>query len=48
MRSQMSSVSAKSWGYQYESMAVDLLVKVIERYLAEQRNLLQEDLKGVP
>lgn len=37
--------SAKSWGYQYESMAVDLLVKVIERYLAEQRNLLQEDLQ---
>src|SRR5206468_3202083 len=29
--------SAKSWGYQYESMAVDLLVKVTERYLAEQR-----------
>jgi len=37
--------SAKSWGYQYESMAVDLLVEVIERYLAEQRNLLQEDLQ---
>jgi hypothetical protein len=37
--------SAKSWGYQYESMAVDLLVTVIERYLAEQRNLLQEDLQ---
>jgi len=26
-------------------MAVDLLVEVIERYLAEQRNLLQEDLQ---
>lgn len=37
--------SAKSWGYQYESLAVDLLVEVIERYLAEQRNLLQEDLQ---
>jgi len=37
--------SAKSWGYQYESMAVDLLVKVTERYLAEQRLLLQQDLQ---
>jgi hypothetical protein len=35
--------SAKSWGYQYESMAVDLLVKVTERYLAEQRIVLQQD-----
>jgi hypothetical protein len=37
--------SAKSWGYQYESMAVDLLVKVTERYLAEHRTLLQQDLR---
>jgi hypothetical protein len=37
--------SAKSWGYQYESMAVDLLVNTIERYLAEQRTLLQQDLR---
>jgi hypothetical protein len=37
--------SAKGWGYQYESMAVDLLVKVTERYLAEQRTLLQQDLR---
>lgn len=35
--------SAKGWGYQYESMAVDLLVKVTERYLAEQRSLLLQD-----
>jgi hypothetical protein len=26
-------------------MAVDLLVKVTERYLAEQRTLLQQDLR---
>jgi hypothetical protein len=37
--------SARSWGYQYESMAVDLLVAVTERYLAEQRSLLQRDLR---
>jgi hypothetical protein len=37
--------SAKSWGYQYESLAVDLLVKVTERYLAEERMTLQQDLQ---
>ena len=35
--------SAKSWGYQYESLAVDLLVKVTERYIAEYRMELQND-----
>jgi hypothetical protein len=35
--------SAKSWGYQYESLAVDLLVKITEVYLAEHRSLLQND-----
>jgi hypothetical protein len=38
--------SAKSWGYQYESMAVDLLVKVTETYLAEHRLLLQKDQRS--
>jgi hypothetical protein len=37
--------SAKDWGYQYESMAVDLLVEVTEHYLAEHRALLQQDLE---
>jgi hypothetical protein len=35
--------SAKSWGYQYESLAVDLLVKVTENYIAEHRMELQKD-----
>ena len=35
--------SAKSWGYQYESLAVDLLVKVTENYIAEHRIELQKD-----
>ena len=35
--------SAKSWGYQYESLAVDLLVKVTESYIAEHRIELQKD-----
>ena len=38
--------SAKSWGYQYESMAVDLLVKVTESYIAEHRMELQKDLQS--
>lgn len=37
--------AAKDWGYQYESMAVDLLVKVTEIYLAEHRLLLQQDVR---
>ena len=38
--------SAKSWGYQYESMAVDLLVTVTETYIAEHRMELQRDLQS--
>jgi hypothetical protein len=30
-------------GYQYESLAADLMVRLIERYLAEYRSLLQQD-----
>jgi hypothetical protein len=30
-------------GYQYESMAVDLIVRIVERYLAEYRLLFQQD-----
>jgi len=31
-------------GYQYESMAADLIVRLVERYLAEYRMLLQQDV----
>lgn len=31
------------WGYQYESLAVDIIVRIVERYLAEYRDLLQLD-----
>jgi DNA-binding transcriptional ArsR family regulator len=30
-------------GYQYESLAAELIVKLVERYLAEYRTLLRED-----
>jgi len=30
-------------GYQYESLAADLIVKLVERYLAEYRHVLRED-----
>lgn len=30
-------------GYQYESLGADLLVRIVERYLAEHRVLLQQD-----
>lgn len=35
--------AAQRWGYQYESLAADLIVRLIERYLADYRALLQED-----
>jgi len=35
----------KQAGYQHESLAVDLVVKLVERYLAEYRALLSEDEK---
>jgi hypothetical protein len=33
----------KAGGYHFDSMAVDLFVALIERYLAEYRTLLQSD-----
>jgi hypothetical protein len=38
--------SAQGWGYQYESMAVELLVKITENYLAEYSQRIQEDLRA--
>jgi hypothetical protein len=35
--------SAQQWGYQYESMAIDLLVEITELYLAQYPTLLQDD-----
>jgi hypothetical protein len=35
--------SAKPGGYQYESMAVDLIVKLVERFIAEYRYVLLEN-----
>lgn len=34
--------SGKRGGYQYESMAVDLIVKLVERFIAEYRYVLQD------
>jgi hypothetical protein len=38
--------AGKRGGYQYESLARDLVVKLVERYLAEQRTLLREDAES--
>jgi len=35
---------AREWGYQYEPMAVDLIVGFVKRYLADYRPLLRDDL----
>lgn len=35
--------AGKEGGYQYESLAADLVVKLVERYLAECRTLLREN-----
>lgn len=35
--------AGQRWGYQYESMAANLMVALVERYLAEHRTLLRED-----
>lgn len=35
--------AGKDGGYQYEGLAANLMVKILERYLAEYRALLQED-----
>lgn len=34
--------SGKQAGYQYESLAVDLIVQLVERFIAEYRYILQE------
>jgi len=36
-------LASQQAGYQYESLAADLIVRLIERYLAEYRSLLQQD-----
>lgn len=36
---------AQQGGYQYESLAADLIVKIIERYLAEYRWVFRENEK---
>jgi len=33
--------AAESWGYQYESLAVSLVVDIVERYLAEHRDIFR-------
>ena len=38
-------MSAQKGGYQYESLAANLIVRLIERYLAEHRELLQQDVE---
>ena len=35
--------ASREGGYQYESLGADLLVRIVERYLAEYRALLQQD-----
>lgn len=39
-------VGGRRGGYEYDSLAADLMVKVIERYLAEYRYLFREDAKA--
>ncbi len=36
-------LDAKEGGYQHEPSAIDLIVRVVERYLAEYRKILRED-----
>jgi hypothetical protein len=36
-------LAGKKGNYQYESLAADLMVRLVERYLAEYRSLLRED-----
>ena len=33
-------------GYQYESLAANLMVRLVEQYLAEHRTLLREDAES--
>ena len=34
--------SGKPWNYQYESLAIDIIVRIVNRYLAEYRTLLKK------
>lgn len=43
LRIHRAVLSAQRAGYQYESLAADLIVRIVERYLSEYRTLLQED-----
>jgi len=35
--------AGKMWGYEYEDMAQDLITRIIERYLAEYRSIMQQN-----
>ena len=35
----------KRWNYQFEGLAADLIVRIVERYLAEYRSLLVENIE---
>jgi hypothetical protein len=35
--------AGRRWGYEYEDLAQDLIVRIIERYLAEYRSILQQN-----
>jgi len=37
--------SGRLWGYEFESMAAELIVRIVERYLADYRHLLQHDIE---
>jgi hypothetical protein len=36
-------LGARGGGYQFEPSAIDLIVRIVERYLAEFRDVLRED-----
>jgi hypothetical protein len=35
--------AGKRWAYQYEQLAQDVVVRIVRRYLADKRALLQDD-----
>jgi hypothetical protein len=41
-------VNARGGGYQFEPSAIDLIVRIVERYLAEFRDVLREDEQCLP
>lgn len=41
-------VNAREGGYQFEPSAIDLIVRIVERYLAEFRDVLREDERCLP